>query len=128
MHEQFLVFQCSLDKWIVLLQIRIQALDRHIEGLNRNPQNLPETFYKLKSEITMKGCCRFPSIVFSLMTWSTYLSLMISAFLRLFRATYLLVILFLARRTLPKDPNEIELVYIINHLFLEFGISHNLIV
>ena len=53
---------------------------------------------------------------------------MISAFLRLFRATYLLVFLFFARRTLPKEPNDMELVYIIDDLFLEFGTSHNLII
>lgn len=56
--------------------------------------------------VTMKGCCKLPRMVFSLMTWSTYLSLMISAFLRLLRATYLLVCLFLASLTLPKEPRE----------------------
>ena len=48
----------------------------------------------------------FDKIVFSDITWSTYLSLMISAFFKIFMAQYLPVFLFLDNLTLPNDPME----------------------
>ena len=53
---------------------------------------------------TIRGCEIELRILFSEITWSTCLILIISAFLRALTATKRPVFLCLARRTLPKDP------------------------
>ena len=78
--------------------------------------NSSQIFYysmkKTRYFITINGWLRFDKMVFSLMIWSTCLSLMISAFLSTFRATYELVFLRFDSFTLPKDPKRTD-----KHLF-----------
>ena len=73
---------------------------------------LKQTIYKLHLKLlTKKGWSMSAKIVFSEITWSTYLSLIISAFFNRFIAKYSPDFLFFASITRPNEPKIIELLH-----------------
>ena len=68
----------------------------------------PKTW--LSCSVTKKGWSISARIVFSEITWSTCLSLIMSAFFRRFIAKYSPDFLFLASMTRPKEPGKVKIV------------------
>ena len=123
MHEGIPISQRSSSRWRALLRRRILISSTGIchlgktrpwtPAIKNGPKKITLFFF------TMKGWSMFESKVFSFITWSTCFNLMISAFFKIFKATHLLVILFLANFTLPKDPMKIANIIIKFEGFLE---------
>lgn len=83
------VFEDEIEEALVLGE----ADHFNLEGVN-----------EVKQKLTRKGWLMLERMVFSEIIWSTCFNLKISAFFSIFRATNSLVALFLASRTLPKEP------------------------
>ena len=113
-----------LSKWTILLRECSPSRNTSTCCLMRNLSSQP--ILVIVNPFTRKGWSISASIVFSEMTWSTYLSFMMSAFFSIFIAKYSPVFLFLVSLTLPNEPLLLSSP-LIAYLFLVLLSIHNLL-
>ena len=128
----FPVFQHFLSMWKARLLEHIPRPSTNIFHLDRILPWWPFLCYFLKwKNCTIKGWVIEAKIEFSERTWSVCLRRIISAFLRIFKATYLLVSLFRANLTRPNEPrNDVNKLYeeLMINLFRESVLTRSLLI